>query len=503
MGGALLLTLPALLLLQSQPTFYAAWEDGRDAERQNRFAVALAAYQRAVALRPRSAAQTIIYGNNLLQGYYPYTRIARCCLELGQWEGAEHALAQAEGMGEPLQERLALVARLREARPRPLELAAPVPAAPAPAAPSAPVSQPPSSLPGLVPVPQVLPQPLAPAKPAIQVPAPEHRKDEPRAAAAVLPVPPAAPAPVKAPPSTGRPLAFWGLAGAILVGAVGLYFGRRRKPAFDPALGMPERLGPYRVVRPLGRGGFASTYLARRDGSPTPVVLKVLHHFRQEDPEFLARFRQEAGLGSLLEHPNIVRLLDQGPQDDSPWLAMEYVEGRRLDVHLKEKGPLSLQDVTGLAGQMASAVAHAHGKGVIHRDLKPSNVMIVGAQAKVMDFGIARIMDSETLTTTYAFLGTPLYAAPELQMKTQVGPAADWYSFGIMLFELIAGHPPFQGETPFAILDQHRRGVLPDLRTIRPEAPEALVGLVERLTEKDPALRPGDAEVLAALRTLK
>jgi serine/threonine-protein kinase len=228
--------------------------------------------------------------------------------------------------------------------------------------------------------------------------------------------------------------------------------------------------------------------------------LKLLHPFRQEDPEFLGRFRQEARLGSLLDHPNIVKLLEQGP--DLPWLVMEYVEGQRLDAFLKERGPLPMDLLVHLARQIASAMAHAHAHGVIHRDLKPGNIMIAGTQVKVMDFGIARIMDAASLTTTYAFLGTPSYAAPEMQFKSQVDAAADRYSFGILLFELASGQTPFQGETPFKILDQHRSADLPDLLALRPDAPPSLVELVGRLTRKDPAERPDDPEILALLEAL-
>jgi len=271
--------------------------------------------------------------------------------------------------------------------------------------------------------------------------------------------------------------------------------GRRRQ--FGAAFG--TSLDPASHFRDFQAGDF---YLARKDGSKVPVALKLLHPFRQDDPEFLGRFRQEARLGALLDHPHIVRLLDQGPLSDTPWLVMEYVEGQRLDAFLKQAQPLPLPVAVDLALQLASAMAYAHGRGVIHRDLKPGNVMILDGQAKVMDFGIARTVDSETLTTTYAFLGTPSYAAPELQTRTQVGPAADRYSLGIILFELIAGHVPFQGETPFEILDQHRKADLPDLRELRPDAPAALVDLVSRLTRKDPAERPQDQEILDALSGL-
>jgi len=512
MASPLLLALPALLLLQAQPTFYGAWEDGRDAERRGQFREALAAYQRAAALRPKPAARVVIYGNNLLQGYYPYTRIARCCLELGQPEAAQGALAQAEHLGEPAAERQALAARMKVTQPR--ELPAPVPPATVPApsagAPMPPTAMPPTPpqalVPATLPGPASLPAPPPPPPLAASGAAAHPRAPEPRTPPAALAPTGAAPAPPlpTAPPqpaSVAR-LAPWGLAALMLVIAAAFSLGRRRRRHEQETPREPERIGPYRLERLLGRGGFASTYLAHREGGRGPVALKLLHAFRQEDPEFLGRFRQEARLGALLDHPHIVRLLDQGPQEDTPWLVMEYVEGTRLDVLLKDQGRLPLPLVADLARQLASAMAYAHGKGVIHRDLKPANVMIMGDQAKVMDFGIARIMDAETLTTTYAFLGTPRYAAPELQLRTQVGPAADRYSFGIMLFEMITGAAPFQGDTPFAIMDQHRQAELPDLAALRPETPEALVDLVRGLTLKDPARRPGDDEVLAVLAGL-
>lgn len=508
------MSLPALLLVpallgQAQSTFYAAWEDGRDAERRGQFAAALAAYQRAVDLRPKPAARVIIYGNNLLEGYFPYTRIARCNLALGLTDAAEAALARAEREGEPAPERQALALALQDARgpearrpevhppakptdPRP---AAPLPVQEAPAAAPTPTAVQARPAAAAEPSP-VRSAPLAAPPPASTPshPAPAEVRPQP---VAEIPAPALAPppAPAEARPTGSR---IWSvaLAAAALAATAGAFLlGRRRKPA----RALPGHIGPYQVQRLLGRGGFASTYLARREGDARPVALKVLHAFRGEDPEFLRRFHQEARLGSLLDHPGIVRLLDRGETEEAPWIAMEYVEGRRLDLLLRETGPLPLARVLDIGRQLAGAMAHAHARGVVHRDLKPANIILVGDQAKVMDFGIARVMDAETLTTTYAFLGTPLYAAPELQTLTQVGPPADAYALGIILFELLAGKPPFQGETPFEILDQHRRLELPDPAGLRPDVPGPLADLVRRLASKDPAARPGDAEVQAVL----
>jgi serine/threonine-protein kinase len=233
------------------------------------------------------------------------------------------------------------------------------------------------------------------------------------------------------------------------------------------------------------------------------VAIKLLHPYRHDDPEFVRRFRQEAMLGARLNHPNLVRMLDSGPESGPPWLAMEYISGRRLDQKLREDGPLTMPEIARIAVQIAGAMAHAHSLGIVHRDLKPGNVIFEGDQAKVMDFGISRLVDSTTLTTTYAFLGTPRYAAPEAQLKAQVGPPADWYAFGIMLFEMLAGHPPFEGETPFEILEHHKTEPLPDLARLRPELPKSLVDLIERLCSKNPDQRPEDGEVIRVLEQIR
>jgi hypothetical protein len=511
MRTVLLLAVPALLVAQSQSTFYAAYEDGLEFQRAGRWKEAAAAYQRAIVLRPRPAAKVVTYGNNLLFEYYPYAQSARCQLELGQAEAARALLLRSESMGEPESARAGLLARLPAVQepaipPAASPVAAPQPSTP-PVQPASPVLPPPREDPEPRPRVPALPPPPPRPKPADQPP--------PSTTAAVIkapsPPPPAQPSvtppaqPAVPAPATPRPwLSILSiLAGLAATGLVLLAILRRRRPAGDDAgYQDPVQVGPYQIGRLLGRGGFASTYQAWHPETGDKVAVKVLHPFRQDDPEFVGRFRQEARLGTLLDHPNLVRMLDRGPDEGLPWLVMEFVSGERLDQHLRAAGQLSIAEAVSLSREIASAMAHAHALGVVHRDLKPSNVMLADGHAKVMDFGICRRMDSETLTTTYAFLGTPLYAAPEAQMKAQVGPASDRYALGIMLFEMLAGRPPFTGETPFEILDQHRSAALPDLAALRPGLPESLRFLVEGLCRKDPSERPGDDDLLRMLDAL-
>lgn len=503
------------LTAQSQPTFYSAWEDGREAERQGQWRAALGAYQRAVALHPAPAAQVLIYGNNLLRDYFPYTRMARCHLELGEIERAESWLAQAEHFKEPTQGRQELAKRIADLKAAQAPPAS-KPIKPLPEPVNRPVAQPHSTptAPPPIPPPEVhspsLPvEPMAslppskeqvekkpvPVIPSDAKPNPSQTRDA-RASAVIPTEQPAMPLPEKRP---SRSPLWWAIpAGFTVLAGLGFLVRRRKQiPIADPS--QSSQMGPYRVERLLGRGGFASTYLARHETTGEAVALKALHPYRQDDPEFLARFHQEARLGSRLNHPSLVRIVDPGPDSGDAWLAMEYVEGRRLDQRLKE-GPLPLAETLRIAEAVASAMAYAHTQGVVHRDLKPGNIILSGAHVKIMDFGIARIVDSETLTTTYAFLGTPLYAAPEAQMKTQVGAAADAYSFGILLYEMLTGAPPFTGETPFEILDQHRSRPLPDLMAVNPAVPAPLAALVERLCRKAPSERPSDEETLEVLR---
>jgi serine/threonine-protein kinase len=301
----------------------------------------------------------------------------------------------------------------------------------------------------------------------------------------------------------GALLGFGILSGAAVVATLLL---RRRRPLPAAPLGEsfqePDTIGPYRILEPLGWGGFATTYLAEREGAGERVVLKALHPYRLQDPEFVARFRQEAQVGALLDHPNIVRLVDAGPESGPPWLAMAYVTGEPLDRRLLA-GPMALPELLTVASAVAAALAYAHGRQVVHRDLRPGNILLAMDGARVKGFGVARLLDAAALTATYSFMGSPAYAAPECRLKSQVDAAADRYSFGIILFEMLTGRQPFPGRTPFEIMDRHRDAPLPDPRQLRPEAPEALIALIERLCAKDPGQRPGDAEVTEVLARLR
>ncbi len=218
-------------------------------------------------------------------------------------------------------------------------------------------------------------------------------------------------------------------------------------------------------------------------------------------PGFRARFRLEALLGTRLDHPRVVRVVDPGPSEGDLWLAMTYLRGTTLEAHLARGGPLPAAQAVAIARDIAQAIAYAHGKGIVHRDLKPGNVMLNDQGATVMDFGIARILDTSTTTGTM-FLGTPLYCAPECLTGPNAGPPADRYALGVMVFEMLAGHPPFQGESLFGVFEAQKFQPLPDLAALCPHLPPRLVRLVQRLCAKAPEDRPEDGETLAILEDL-
>ncbi|HSQ73859.1 MAG TPA: serine/threonine-protein kinase, partial [Rubrivivax sp.] len=232
-------------------------------------------------------------------------------------------------------------------------------------------------------------------------------------------------------------------------GALAVTLPRIETHAFAPAPPMPERVGPYRLLRELGRGGMASVWLAERTDMLTarPVALK-LPHGAWRHPRLAERLAREREILAALSHPHIARLYDAGVADDGqPWLALEVVEGERVDAWVARETP-GIPARLQLFGQVVQAVAHAHGQLVVHRDLKPANILVTpDRQAKLLDFGIAKLLESgiaeETALTREAGRAyTPEYASPEQVRGEALGTASDIYSLGVVLYELLTGQRP-------------------------------------------------------------
>lgn len=269
--------------------------------------------------------------------------------------------------------------------------------------------------------------------------------------------------------------------------------------------------GRYVIEARIGSGGMGVVYRARQLLVDRTVALKILPRDLAEDPVAAKRFLNEARSISQLRHPNIVTLYDFGVTDDGrPFIAMEFVDGETLGARLK-RGPMPAHEVVHVARCIAEALAAAHDMGLIHRDIKGDNVMIERRticqdEVRVLDFGIARTVDSDhRLTQTGMVFGTPQYCSPEQAMGQALDGRSDLYSLGILLFEMLAGRGPFADGPPAMLLHKHINEPPPRLRAQYPEldVPRELDALVDRLLQKDPARRPGTArEVVAALETV-
>ena len=260
----------------------------------------------------------------------------------------------------------------------------------------------------------------------------------------------------------------------------------------------------YRLERELGRGGMAVVYLATDLKHGRPVALKILR------PELTPavgaeRFAREITIAARLQHPHILGLHDSGEAAGMLYYAMPYVAGETLRARLRREIQLDIRDAGRIAGEVAEALAHAHGAGVVHRDIKPENILLgQGGNALVADFGIARALDAaggEALTETGLSLGTPCYMSPEQAMggRTLDG-RSDLYALGCLLYEMLAGEPPFTGPTGQAILARHAMDPVPSLRTVRPTVSAGLEAVITRALAKVPADRfPSVAEFGNAL----
>ncbi len=262
--------------------------------------------------------------------------------------------------------------------------------------------------------------------------------------------------------------------------------------------------GRYEVLSRIGTGGMADVYLARDQLLGRQVAVKLLHHRFAEDHEFVERFRREASSAASLSHPNVVAIFDRGEWDGTYYIAMEYLPGRSLKTVVRELSPLDPVGAIDIVAQILHAARFAHGRGVIHRDLKPHNVILdEEGRAKVTDFGIARAGASD-MTLTGSIMGTAQYLSPEQAQGHAVSAASDLYAVGIVLYELLTGAVPFDGETAVTIALKQVSATPPPPSALNPAVPPELDAVVGRALAKDPAERFADAsEFLAALEYVR
>jgi serine/threonine-protein kinase len=258
--------------------------------------------------------------------------------------------------------------------------------------------------------------------------------------------------------------------------------------------------GRYRVLHRVGSGGMADVVCAEDLQLGRKVAIKLLHRRFAQDEEFVERFRREASSAAGLQHPHVVAVYDRGAWDDTYYIAMEYLEGRTLKKLVQEEAPLAAPRAIDLTIQILRAARFAHKRGIIHRDLKPHNVIIDGeGRAKVTDFGIAKAGASD-MTQTGSIMGTAQYLSPEQAQGHAVSAPSDLYSIGIIMYEMLTGRVPFEGESAVTIaLKQVGEAPVPPSH-LNPAIPPALEAVVLKALEKDPARRFADAdEFIAAL----
>jgi serine/threonine-protein kinase len=257
----------------------------------------------------------------------------------------------------------------------------------------------------------------------------------------------------------------------------------------------------YQIERELGRGGMATVFLAKDVRHDREVAIKVLH------PELSAsigadRFEREIKLSARLQHPHILGLIDSGQADGLLYYVMPFVKGESLRDRLEREGQLPIEDAVQITLEVADALGHAHSMGIIHRDIKPENILLSGGHALVADFGIARAATeagAQKLTQTGMAVGTPVYMAPEQSVGDTIGPTADLYSLGCVLYEMLAGEPPFTAKNPQALMARHAMEAVPSVRIVRNTVPQEVEDTIFAAMAKVPADRPQSAAQFAEL----
>ena len=256
--------------------------------------------------------------------------------------------------------------------------------------------------------------------------------------------------------------------------------------------------GRYRLVELLGNGGMATIYRAADTGLGRDVALKLLRAEYMRDPDFSSRFRQEAQSAASLSHPNVVTVYDYGEDPSGPYIVMELIDGEDLAAILRRSGALPPRQVARIAAGVGRALAAAHARGLVHRDIKPSNVLIgSNGQVKVVDFGIARAIAEAQVTLPGTTLGSVHYFSPEQARGEPATAASDIYSLGIVLYEMLTGSRPWEGDSAASVALARLSGPIPDPLTVRPSVPADIAAITRKALALEPRDRWTSAAVMA------
>jgi dienelactone hydrolase/predicted Ser/Thr protein kinase len=257
--------------------------------------------------------------------------------------------------------------------------------------------------------------------------------------------------------------------------------------------------GRYQVVEELGQGGMGRVYKVLDHEVGEPIALKLLRGEIATREDTIRRFREELRLARRISHKNVCRMFDLGSSEGTYFITMEYVDGEDLKKFIRRSGQLTVGKAVAIARQVGEGLAEAHRLGVVHRDLKPQNIMIDGeGNARIMDFGIARSIRAEGVTGTGVMIGTPEYMSPEQVDGRAADPRADIYALAVILYEMLAGRLPFEGDTPLSIAVKHKTEAPPDPRALNPAIPAGLAGAILKCLEKDREKRYGSIAGLLA-----
>ena len=269
-----------------------------------------------------------------------------------------------------------------------------------------------------------------------------------------------------------------------------------------------RQLGAYVLIRRLGRGGMADVYLAEQSSLRRHVAIKILKPSLAKNESFVKRFHHEAQAAAILVQANIVQIYEVGSIDGLHFIVQEYVRGQNLRQYINRNGAVEPIVAINIIRQVAAALQKAAEHNVIHRDIKPENIMLApNGEVRVADFGLARVNDPQRkndLTQIGITMGTPLYMSPEQVEGRAVDPRSDIYSLGITAYHMLAGQPPFDGESPLTIALQHVNKIPTPLGQLRPDVPPELVAIIEKMMAKSPTDRFQDpAELIRAIRKIE